>query len=181
MRTYGDKLSVTTILKICGYYPQIQYATEADRDFGTLIHQQCALVAKGFAPTIKNEFALAHIEQFRKWLGSSKVIAVERTIIGNSFAGTLDLITEKSVPLVDIKTSSADCRAYQLQTSAYQMLCNEYGLLHERIRRRGILLLSDTSWKFIEHKNEMDSYIFKSCVNVANDLIKNKIIIMEEN
>jgi hypothetical protein len=180
MRTYGDILSVTTILSICGYYAQMKYATELDLEFGTLIHQQCALIARGKEPTNKNEFVLAYCEQFRRWLGSSAVIASEQTIIGKQFAGTLDLIVDKPVPLIDIKTSAADCRAYQLQTAGYQMLCNDSGLFEKKIRRRGVLLLSENGFKFIEHKNEMDTYIFKSCVNVANDLIRNKIINLEE-
>jgi len=179
MHFYNNKPSVTTVLHICGYYSQMSFATKTDKEFGTLIHNdiQCILNHKKPSGTTLSNL---YIKSFLEWMGDNKeIVAVEAECEGKRTAGRIDLVLriKNKLWIIDLKTSSTDCRAYQLQTSAYQVLWNyQHKDKNMQAKKRGILLLNEKRAKLIVHSNPMDSYVFQSCLNVADDLLSHKII-----
>lgn len=107
---------------------------------GTLIHEIVEKILIGETPEIDEKVKPA-IDEFIKFLETTKIKTkpefVERRIVNKDekYAGTLDAIAsiDGKIGVLDIKTSQAIYRDYNLQTSAYvAALMNEFSNLETR-------------------------------------------------
>ncbi len=103
-----------------------QQVTERSAEEGTRIHEAAQAILLGEEPEVPNDIAPA-IQAFRKFIERQPITTeaahIERRIHHPEmrYAGTIDILgTMKGrVGVIDIKTSQAIYRDYNLQTSAY--------------------------------------------------------------
>ncbi len=121
-------------------YKAAQEATERSAVEGTLIHEAVEALMLGKEPTIDPGIAPA-VQSFREFFAKGHIRVtpefVERRIISHDhrYAGTIDAVAVIGgvTGVLDIKTSQAIYRDYNLQTSAYMdALKNELAELQTR-------------------------------------------------
>lgn len=152
--------------------PSGTLAAAADR--GTRVHAYCAALARGlWVPAISEDCA-AYVASFRHWFENQvlEVVLVEERLVDEDlvFSGQIDLLVrliEKGLlALVDLKTPIALLKAWRVQLSAYNRLCQRNGFTPDRV---GSLRLSpDGGVARMEWYEETasDFHIFLQALNV---------------
>jgi len=129
-----------------GNFAKAQAATNESAREGTLIHETVEAILAGKNPEIPPQIkpALDAFFSLRREFDIFPILIEERIKSDNYwYAGTVDLVANVNgvLSLIDIKTSFAVFRDYNLQTSAYQQALKEMGF---PIQKRCILRLDQS-------------------------------------
>lgn len=164
--------SVTQVLGILQDFGAVPAdVLDAAAEFGTHVHQACALDNAGTLDEADLDPALApYLEQWRRFLAESgaAVLASEMRVFhsGLRYAGTLDVLAlwRGQRCIIDIKTGQVP-RTVGAQTEAYRMAyqSQECG---EVPRRRYCVQLTADDYKVHPLTDPADWSIFQSCLNV---------------
>lgn len=164
--------SVTTVLSILEDWRGVDPGVLARAaEFGTHVHQACALANAGTLDEATLDPALApYLAQWRRFLAESgaEVLASEMRVFhrGLRYAGTLDVLAlwKGQRCIIDIKTGQLP-RTVGAQTEAYRMAyqSQECG---EVPRRRYCVQLAEDAYKVHPLTDPADWSIFQSCLNV---------------
>ena len=144
---------------------------EAGGDFGTAIHQACAIIMShgrdgldwfGLSPDL-----VPPLYQFEKWLEdfSPTIISVEEPLYSKrfGFAGTADIFAEqeKHPTVVEIKTGAHAMAGPQ--TSGYERLKKEKHKIRSKVNRAALYLPKDGSaYTYKALKDPKDWNFFQS-------------------
>jgi hypothetical protein len=101
---------------------------------GTAVHKYCTIFLKKlFMPEIEAEYQI-YVDAFIGWAEQNvvEVINTSQRLYDDElrFSGEFDAIVvlkDKSTCLIDIKTSAAQSKSWDLQVAAYNHLCKKYG------------------------------------------------------
>jgi hypothetical protein len=140
-------------------------------EFGTHVHQACALANAGTIDEAALDPSLApYLAQWRRFLSESgaEILASELRVFhrGLRYAGTLDALAlwKGQRCIIDIKTGQMP-RTVGAQTEAYRMAyqSQECG---EVPRRRYCVQLTEDAYKVHALTDPADWSLFQSCLNI---------------
>jgi hypothetical protein len=154
-------LRVTTPLQRYNGYRSIPpYILAIAADRGTRVHKYCELFALRMLFGDIDEDCLPYLDAFIDWFDENveEVYCTEERLFCDKLKiqGQIDLIARvkgfEGTSLIDIKTSLTLSRSYNLQTAAYQHLCesNRKGISHRLI----IQLTKNSTFNVIEFDND---------------------------
>ncbi len=164
--------SVTTVLGILtdfGAVPAEVLARAAE--FGTHVHQACALWTRGILDEAALDPALApYLAQWQRFVVESGAEIRDSELMvyhrGLQYAGTLDVLAEwrNGLCIIDIKTGAVP-RTVGAQTEAYRRAyeSQECGVMP---RRRYCVQLTADAYKVHSLTDPGDFALFQSCLNV---------------
>jgi len=170
-------IRTTELLKHFNLYKDFNF-TDDKRDFGIELHK--AIEKSSSCPASKWDFddkIYQYYKQFINFISHSKIkiLHQEHKIINEQLglSGTIDIIGEKEndIYIIDIKSSLSHQPVYQIQTALYYLLLKQEFLRdNKNINniKRCCLMLSETTYKLINHTDTNDINIAISLLNIYN-------------
>lgn len=159
---------VTSIIKAAGLVDDAWFNDYA-RDRGKAVHEATALDDDGILDDASVDPAIAgYIAAWRRFKSESgfQSLFIERVLFNETYryAGTVDRIgmIGGQTWVIDFKTGEVQPWV-ALQTSAYAMA---YG--KQNIRRAGVKLSDDGTYRLKEFKDRNDYTVFLACLTVIN-------------
>jgi hypothetical protein len=145
---------------------------ESARDFGIKVHSACALmINKSLDWRTLDPQLVPYVSAARKFLQESGVtmLRYEHRMVDPSLkiAGTLDFtgMLNRYAAVFDWKTTAVMGRTVGLQLAAYDHLYR-LGMGSRPLKRYGVQLREDGSYRLLEYKDPRDFNFFKSALNI---------------
>lgn len=161
-------VSVTTVIRDVLKGESTWTGNQQSMDFGTCVHKTLELLDQNKLDTFDKRITtyVEAWEKFKKdykikWMECEKQCASEI----HGFAGTVDRIAGigDEIAVIDLKTGKS-YKEYVLQTSAYEILVNEF--FARKVHKRYCVMLSKDGYEVEEHTNPNDKEVFLACLKV---------------